>query len=105
MSNKRTIIAVQAHIYYEELINEIIEKINNIPLKFDLFISTNSKFKKEFIEKFINNNTNGINYTIKIFKNKGRDVLPFIIQLKKVIKNYKYMPYTHKTFTSFRIWG
>ena len=40
--------------------------------------------------------TNGINYTIKIFKNKGRDVLPFIIQLKKVIKNYKYMPYTHK---------
>lgn len=44
-------------------------------------------------------------YTIKIFKNKGRDVLPFIIQLKKVIKNYKYMPYTHKTFTSFRIWG
>lgn len=53
MSNKRTIIAVQAHIYYEELIHEIIEKTNNIHLKFDLFISTNSKFKKKFIEKNI----------------------------------------------------
>lgn len=74
MSNKRTTLAVQAHIYYEELIHEIIEKINNIHIKFDFFISTNSKFKKEFIEKYIQNNTNDINYTIKIFKNKGRDV-------------------------------
>ena len=64
MFNKKTKIALQAHIYYKELINEIVEKSNNnIPLKFDFFISTDSKFKKEFIEKFIHNNTNGINYT------------------------------------------
>lgn len=93
--NEKSIIAVQAHIFYEELIDEIIEKTNNIPVKFDLFISTNSKFKKEFIEKKIQNKTNAINYEIKIFKNKGRDVLPFIIQLKKVIKNYKYICHIH----------
>ena len=74
MSNKRTIMAVQAHIYYEELIHEIIEKISNIHVKFDLFISTNSKFKKEFIEKYIQSNTNDINYRIEIFQNKRRDV-------------------------------
>ena len=93
--NEKSIIAVQAHIFYEELIDEIIEKTNNIHVKFDLFISTDSKFKKEFIEKKIKKKTNAINYEIKIFKNKGRDVLPFIIQLKKVIKNYKYICHIH----------
>ena len=33
-------IAVQAHIYYENLINEVIEKVNNIPVKYDLYITT-----------------------------------------------------------------
>ena len=95
MINKKSIIAVQAHIYYEELIDEIIEKTNNIPVKFDLFISTDSKFKKEFIIKKIKNKTNAINHEIKIFKNKGRDVLPFIVQIKKFIKNYKYICHIH----------
>ena len=31
-----TKIAIQAHIYYEDLISEIINKINNIPVKYDL---------------------------------------------------------------------
>ena len=95
MLNEKSIIAVQAHIYYEELIDEIIEKTNNIPVKFDLYISTDSIFKKKFIIQKIRNRTNAINYEIKIFKNKGRDVLPFIIQIKKVIKDYKYICHIH----------
>jgi lipopolysaccharide biosynthesis protein len=43
----KCIIAVQVHIYYEDLINEIINKTNNIPIKFDLFISTISLTKKK----------------------------------------------------------
>ena len=43
--NKKSIIAIQAHIFYIELLNEIIDKINNIPVKFDLFISTDSLYK------------------------------------------------------------
>lgn len=93
--NERSKIAVQAHIYYEDLINEIIEKINNIPVKFDLFISTDSKFKKDIIEKNIYNYSNILKYEIQIFKNKGRDVLPFIIQIKKCIKKYKYVCHIH----------
>ena len=102
--NEISKIAIQAHIYYENLISEIIEKINNVPVKFDLFISTDSKLKKDFIEKNIQNtgNSNVLNYEIKVFKNKGRDVLPFIIQVRKFIKRYKYICHIHtkKSFHS-----
>ena len=100
--NEISKIAIQAHIYYENLINEIIEKINNVPVKFDLFISTDSKLKRDFIKKNIQNNSNVLNYKIKVFKNKGRDVLPFIIQLRKYVKKYKYICHIHtkKSFHS-----
>ena len=43
-------IAVQAHVFYEDLINEIVNKTNNIPIKYDLYITTNSSEKSKFIE-------------------------------------------------------
>jgi hypothetical protein len=39
------LLAVQAHIFYKDLLNEIIDKTNNIPVKFDLYISTDTKQK------------------------------------------------------------
>lgn len=44
--NDKCVIAIQAHVYYEDLIYEVISKTNNIPIKFDLFISTISVIKK-----------------------------------------------------------
>ena len=40
-------VAVQAHVFYEDLINEIINKTNNIPIKYDLYITTNTIEKKK----------------------------------------------------------
>ena len=87
--------AIQAHIYYVDLINTIINKTNNIPMKYDLFISTISNQKKQIIEQYLKNNSKANKYEIKIVDNKGRDVLPFITQLKKKIKNYKYICHIH----------
>ena len=58
LKNLTNKIAIQAHVYYEDLIDQIIEKTNNIPIKFDLFISTDSKIKKKIIENHIKNNSN-----------------------------------------------
>jgi rhamnosyltransferase len=66
-------IAIQVHVFYEDLLKEIINKLNLIPFKYDLFISTISKEKKEFIEKCLMA-SNANNYEIGIFKNIGRDV-------------------------------
>jgi lipopolysaccharide biosynthesis protein len=91
----KCIIAVQVHIYYEDLINEIINKTNNIPIKFDLFISTISLTKKKKIEKYLKLYSKANKYEVKIVENKGRDILPFITQMKFKFKNYKYICHIH----------
>ena len=90
-----TKIAIQAHIYYENLINEIIHKTNNIPVNFDLFISTDTEFKKEYITNYTLRNSKAQKSEIKIFNNQGRDVFPLLIQLKNKIKKYKYFCHIH----------
>jgi len=92
-------IAVQAHVYYEYLINEIIKKTNNIKIDFDLYITTTSINKKKIIENYVVKNSNANKYIIQITKNKGRDILPMITQLKKIIKNYKYICHIHSKKT------
>ena len=89
------LMAVQAHIFYEDLLNEIINKTNNIPIKFDLYISTDTKQKKEFIKNYIDRYSKANNFYIKITNNKGRDVLPFLIQMREVFYKYKYLCHIH----------
>ena len=57
-------------------------------MKNDLFISTDTE-KKNNIKKILLNST--INkYEIKIYKIKGRDIYPFLRQMAKPYKKYKY---------------
>lgn len=88
-------VAVQAHIFYEDLIEEIINKTNNIPIPFDLLISTTSFEMKNLIAEFVNNNSKANKFEITVLYNKGRDVLPLLTQLKGRIKNYKYICHIH----------
>ena len=93
--NNSSKIAIQAHLFYQDLIFDIINITNNIPVKFDLFISVCSKYVKEIVEQYIIKNSKANFIEIKIFSNKGRDVLPFIIQMKNVFQKYKYICHIH----------
>ena len=87
-------IAIHIHVYYEELFSRILRRVNLIPMKYDLFISTVSNEKKIYIENLlINSNHN--KYEIKIFKNIGRDIYPFITQMRNHFKRYKYICHLH----------
>ena len=101
----RAKVAIQAHVYYIDLINEVIESTNNIPVKFDLYITTTTQEKKYQIKNYIKKNSKANNYYIKIIKNKGRDVLPLLIQMREVINKYKYFCHIHtkKTLQSPRL--
>ena len=92
---KSCLIAIQAHIFYTDLINEVINSTNNIPVKFDLYITTNTKEKKIFLEEYVKKNSKANKFEILIVKNKGRDVYPLIFQLKNVINKYKYFCHIH----------
>ena len=87
-------VAIHIHAYYEDLLSKIIKKLNKMPIKYDLYISTTSKDKKDSIEKCLQK-SNANEYEIKIYENKGRDVYPFISQMKSHYKNYKYICHLH----------
>ena len=88
-------IAIQAHLFYDDLIGLIINKTNNIKVKFDLYISITSHNIYNNIENYINKYSNSSKFEILIFENKGRDVLPFLIQMKNKLSQYKYICHLH----------
>ena len=92
---KNVLVLAHIHLYYTELMEEIIEKTNNIPVPFDLYITTNTEEKKNIIENYTKINSKAHKYEILITKNKGRDIMPFIIQLKDKWKKYKYLCHLH----------
>lgn len=88
--NNTSIILVQAHIDKEHLIKDIIKFTNNIPVKFDLFISLSYKIVYKEIEYYVQNNTKSINFEIRKFTYEENDVLPFIEQVMNNIQKYRY---------------
>jgi rhamnosyltransferase len=83
-------VAIHVHVYYEDLLSTIIKRLNKLPIKYDLYISTISKDKNDLIKKCLQK-SNANKYEIKIYENKGRDVYSFISQMKNHYKNYKYI--------------
>jgi lipopolysaccharide biosynthesis protein len=51
--NKESKIAIQIHLYYKDLLEEVINKINNIPYKYDLFISICSRVIKKEVKNYV----------------------------------------------------
>lgn len=89
-------IAIQIHVFYTDLMNEIINNLNKIPYKYDLFISTDSVSKVKEINNALNKKiNNALNIVVENFDNRGRDVLPFLLQMKDRIKNYDYICHLH----------
>ena len=88
-------IAIQVHIYFVELMDEMLEAVNNIIYPFDCYISTDTVEKKEIIEKQFVPFCNAKNIIVENIENRGRDVAPFLCQIKPVIKKYKYIGHIH----------
>ena len=91
----RKLISIQAHIFYVDIFLEIINKTNNIPFKFDLYITIIFPINLEYIIENLEKYSKADKYEIRFVENKGRDVLPFLIQMKYKIKEYKYICHIH----------
>lgn len=69
--------AVVLHLFYLELLDEIISFLRNIPVKFDLYISVVSLGAAFEVEQRLKYFTNA-NVYVYCVENKGRDVAPFL---------------------------
>lgn len=59
-------VAIQAHIFYEDLVDDIINITNNIPVKFDLYITTNNLNKRKIIKEHVEAKSKANKYQIKL---------------------------------------
>lgn len=69
--------AVVLHLFYMELLEEIVSYLRNIPVNFDLYISVVSLGAAFEVEKKLKRFTNA-NVYVYCVENKGRDVAPFL---------------------------
>jgi len=102
LENGKTKICVQVHLHYMELIDEIIEQLNFIPFPFHCYISTSNKENIAIIENEFKKCKNAKKVYVERFENRGRDVAPFICQMKNRINEYDYILHIHtkKSLTS-----
>jgi len=102
--NNKLRIAIQVHLFYIDIIDEIIVNLLYIPFKFDCYITTDTIEKSIQIKERIygSNNINLSKLVINIYKNKGRDIAPFLVQFSKYFTEYDYFCHIHtkKTFNS-----
>ena len=92
-------IAVQIHMFYLDTLDEIVENLNKIPYRYDCYISTDTEEKKKIIRTKFEQDCTCKNCQVDILKNRGRDVAPFLVQMKKVYKKYDYMCHIHSKKT------
>lgn len=76
-ARNKSSVAVVVHLFYLELLDEILSHLRNIPIKFDLYISVVSLSSAIQVEKKLGYFTNA-NIYIYCVENQGRDVAPFI---------------------------
>lgn len=87
-------VAVQLHLFYPELLPEVIGYLNRIPIHFDLLISSDSEEKLESIAGVLGE-CNARHVFTDVLTNIGRDAYPFLYQMKKYGRDYDLICHIH----------
>ena len=88
-------IAVHVHIFYEDLISEFASYLNNIPFRFDLFISVMTDAAALACRESFAGLLNLRKLTIKVVPNRGRDLSPFVVTFGPQLRNYDIVAHFH----------
>ncbi len=87
-------LAVVCHIFYDALAPEIGRYLRNIPIPFDLFISTDTDAKKAAIEGTFAEFTPG-RVEVRLAPNRGRDIAPKLVTFGDIYPHYDYALHLH----------
>lgn len=88
-------IAVHAHIYYAELSPEIRRYLENIPARFDLYVTTDADTKAADIERFLAGIEKARSLDIRVVPNRGRDIAPMLVELGETLARYEVALHIH----------
>lgn len=87
------VVAAVVHIYYEEMTDELMDRLVMLPVPMDLFITTTSSQKAEAIREVLERrgdpNFNDVDIRI-LPSNRGRDLSAFFIECRDVLEPGRY---------------
>ncbi|HMK89899.1 MAG TPA: glycoside hydrolase family 99-like domain-containing protein [Methylocystis sp.] len=98
-------IAVQAHIFYEDLADELIARLNNIPFVFDVFLTTDAHDKAQRISAAFEQKGKHQRLFVCVAPNVGRDIGPFLSFSLKEMQDYDFIGHIHTKKSETVSWG
>lgn len=88
-------IAVHAHVFYIDLLEELVEKLQNIPFPYSLFISTSSEDNQIICYKRLAKLVHLQNLDVQVVPNRGRNFYPLFKIFKDVLQHFDFICHIH----------
>lgn len=88
-------IAVHAHIFYTELASEIGSYLKNIPMKYALYVTTDTEEKASILKKAFASLENAKTLEVQVTENRGRDIYPFVAALGPKLAKHEIVLHIH----------
>lgn len=88
-------VAIHFHVYFTNHLPLFVNYLNNIPFSYTCFVTTDNLEKKDKIEEYFEQNLKENSCSIIITPNKGRDLIPWIVEMGKVNDEFDYCCHIH----------
>ncbi|MBD3879035.1 MAG: glycosyltransferase [Quinella sp. 1Q5] len=88
-------IAIQAHIFYLDLLDEMAAYCSNMPYKFDALISIVDAAAEEKVRDTFKKFSNVEKCIVRVVPNRGRDVAPFLVGFGDLLSKYDFVAHIH----------
>lgn len=88
-------IAIQAHIFYLDLLDEMATYCANMPYAFDALISVVDKTAMDKVIVVFEKIPNVEKCVVRVVPNRGRDVAPFLVGFGDLIPEYDFVAHVH----------
>jgi lipopolysaccharide biosynthesis protein len=98
-------IAIQAHIFYPLMCDELIAQLDLIPYRFDCWVTTDTPEKADAIRQTFGQHCKAQYCHIDVVENRGRDVAPFLRQMQGKLDGYDYLCHVHTKSSGTVEWG
>ncbi|MBD3878160.1 MAG: glycosyltransferase [Quinella sp. 1Q5] len=88
-------IAIQAHIFYLDLLDDMAAYCANMPYKFDALISIVEATAEDKIRDAFKKIPNAEKVFVRVLPNRGRDVAPFLVGFADLLPAYDFALHIH----------
>ena len=88
-------IAIQAHIFYLDLLKEMVSYCAKMPYKFDALISIVDESAADKVRSAFEKIPNVEKVIVRVVPNRGRDVAPFLVGFGDILPQYDFVAHIH----------